>query len=292
MVNGQPMLPLTMGKPDEVRNLLINPQRIVDVGKARASNPLDTIAALVGDTTSIEALNQRTKGALRAAQQFRKSPVALGAIMDALLGDTQTMLTVGRNDTAAVKAMATAAALLGATEELTQLLQHFPLQPEQLTAAWLWAAAVGQVPILEKLHRYGVALTANIYGQTAIHGAARGNQPTGLQWLHKHGAALDPQNNSGETPLYGAAEENAVDCVKILLVHGADPTVTDNDGDTPLYVAARKNAVDCVTVLLAHGADPTVANKAGDTPFYIAQGKGHSAVVALLEAAIATAPKA
>ena len=61
-------------------------------------------------------------------------------------------------------------------------------------------------------------------------------------------------------------------------------------GETPLHEAARHNAVDCVTVLLAHGADPTVANNDGDTPLRIAQIKGHSAVAALLEAAIGKNP--
>ena len=150
--------------------------------------------------------------------------------------------------------MVTAAALLGATEELTQLLQHFRLQPEQLTDAWCRAARVGQVPILEELQRYGVALTVtDEYGMTAGHWAARGNQPTVLQWLHKHGVALDPRDDAGETPL---------------------------------HMAAENNAFDCVTVLLAHGADPTVANKDGHTPLRIAQDFGFSAVVALLEAAI------
>ena len=214
--------------------------------------PLDTIAALVGDTTSIEALNRRTKGALAAAQQLLKSPVALGAIMDALLGDTQTMLTVDRDDTAAVEAMATVAALLGATEELTQLLQHFPLKPKQLTAAWHWVAQVGHVPILEKLQRYGVALmVTDEYGETAVHEASRGNQPTVLQWLQKHGVALDPRSNSGNTPLYVAAENNTVDCVKVPLAHGADPTVSDNSGNTPLRLARDRDYSAVVALLEA-----------------------------------------
>ena len=78
--------------------------------------------------------------------------------------------------------------------------------------------------------------------------------------------------------------------LRSLLTAGAKVDQMTKASETPLYWAAAENAVDCVTVLLAHGADPTVANKKGETPLRIAQLNEHSAVVALLEAAIGKNP--
>ena len=198
--------------------------------------------------------------------------------MDAMLGDSQAMLTVDHSNTKAVVAMVTVAALLGAAEEMAQLLEHF--QPPD---AWLWAAQVGQVPILVRLHSYGVALASeNTYGQTAVPKAAKGNQPAALEWLLVQRVGPNTADTNGRTPLHWAVEKNAVDCVTLLLAHGADPNKATNDGETPLHWAARDNAVDCLTVLLAHGADPHIANKYRKTPLQIA----HSTAAALLAAVI------
>ena len=87
-------------------------------------------------------------------------------------------------------------------------------------------------------------------------------------------------------PLHAAARDNNHQLLRSLLTAGAKVDQMTKASETPLYWAAKKNAVDCVTVLLAHGADPTVAIEDGETPLQRALRKGHSAVVALLEAAI------
>ena len=51
-----------------------------------------------------------------------------------------------------------------------------------------------------------------------------------------------------------------------------------------LFIACQEGQVDAARLLLDNGAEVDRATKNGNTPLSIAKSKGHSAVVALLEA--------
>ena len=90
------------------------------------------------------------------------------------------------------------------------------------------------------------------------------------------------------TPLYIACQNGHVDAARLLLEKGAevDRAVSEGyyKGQTPLYAACQNGHVDAARLLLEKGAEVDRANKWGERPLSIAKRKGHSSIVALLEA--------
>ena len=60
----------------------------------------------------------------------------------------------------------------------------------------------------------------------------------------------------------------------------------DQYGRTQLYIACQQGHVDAARLLLDNGAEVDPATKKGTTPLAIAEERGHSSIVALLEAPI------
>lgn len=58
-----------------------------------------------------------------------------------------------------------------------------------------------------------------------MHKAAKKDYDKVLRLLIRHGAFLDPIDQSGSTPLITASSQGATKCVRILLEHGADHTI-------------------------------------------------------------------
>ncbi len=92
-------------------------------------------------------------------------------------------------------------------------------------------------------------------GTTALHWAARWNQPGIVTSLLQAGADVDAANRYGVTPLSLACMNGSVSVVATLLAAGADPNTRTPEGEMPLMTAARTGNADVVRLLLGSGAD-------------------------------------
>ena len=92
-------------------------------------------------------------------------------------------------------------------------------------------------------------------GTTALHWAARWNQPDIVTLLLQAGAGVDAANRYGVTPLSLACVNGGVSVVATLLAAGANPNTRTPAGETPLMTAARTGNADVVRLLLGSGAD-------------------------------------
>ncbi len=70
-------------------------------------------------------------------------------------------------------------------------------------------------------------------------------------------------------------------------VYDYDPNHSDIYGGTALMFAAAKGYAKMVVTLLAKGTDPTLKADSGVTALMLAKRRGHSAIVELLQAAMA-----
>ncbi|GJL68219.1 MAG: hypothetical protein NPIRA06_08540 [Nitrospirales bacterium] len=112
-------------------------------------------------------------------------------------------------------------------------------------------------------------------------------------------AGADPgeiEDKYGWSPLIFAANTGNLPTVKVLLLTDVDVNHQANDGITALIASAGQGSKEVVQILLAAGADMAIrATKLGgplnkglepaDTALSVAKRRGHSEVVALLEAA-------
>ncbi|MCG8340037.1 MAG: ankyrin repeat domain-containing protein [Cytophagales bacterium] len=84
------------------------------------------------------------------------------------------------------------------------------------------------------------------------------------------GASVNVKNNWGETPLHGAAKGGLVEVMQVLIAAGANVNAEDNRGETPLHKLARnaglESHTEAVKALIAAGADVNAKNNEGDTP--------------------------
>ena len=107
-----------------------------------------------------------------------------------------------------------------------------------------------------------------------------GGQIEIMQWLLKHGAALDARTKlKSRTSLHYAANDAEYLAVKLLLESGADINARDKSGETPLLLAIdRQRLTDgnnikryikpgyrerTIEILLTNGADPLIRNNYG-----------------------------
>ena len=137
----------------------------------------------------------------------------------------------------------------------------------------------------ECVERMAEASDAEFLLQAAV---VRGDIDAMTQLLD-NGAEVDQATKDGVTRLlYIACVEGHVDAARLLLDKGAevDRAMSEgwDKGKTPLYIACQQGHVDAARLLLEKGAEVDRATNWGATPLSIAKRKGHSAVVALLEA--------
>ena len=91
------------------------------------------------------------------------------------------------------------------------------------------------------------------------------------QALLDAGAKVDARSKGGLTALHYAARHNEPRIASLLLSAGADVNARAPKGMTPLHYAAQKGAEEVVQVLLSAGAKRTVQNAAHQTPAQIAK---------------------
>ena len=121
-------------------------------------------------------------------------------------------------------------------------------------------------------------------GSCALICAAKGGHRECVQFLLRHGAAVDVFDNEASTPLLEAVISDHTAVVWELLQAKADPNLCDKDGTSPLHWAAYFGGVDCVRSLLFHNANPMVRDDDG-TPEETATAKAHSECALLLKCA-------
>jgi ankyrin repeat protein len=106
------------------------------------------------------------------------------------------------------------------------------------------------------------------FGGSALHVLARGKHwwhPYALEFLLRHGANIELQNEKGETPLHVAVSSHQSagywkgTAVDILLRHGANPNRFDDDGSTPLNKALPN--IDLARKLIKYGANVNIGTK-------------------------------
>ena len=123
--------------------------------------------------------------------------------------------------------------------------------------------------------------TADPYGMTPVHWAARAFSMRCLGALLERGVDVNARNKAARVPLHlvaettplGDAAEDArqADVIRLLAEHGAELNAQDKKGRTPLHRATYEGQVDAVEALLAAGADPSIPNKSGKNAFAIAR---------------------
>jgi len=115
------------------------------------------------------------------------------------------------------------------------------------------------------------------------------NCPLITQFLLDNGAQINNKQGLFEsTPLHEAARTGSTDLVQLLLDNGADVNAQDEDGGTPLHCAAWNGHIGIAQLLLtqrAHIADTTLCDNYGESAIDLARNCGHTAIVALLQAA-------
>ena len=145
------------------------------------------------------------------------------------------------------------------------------------------AAYLGDVAKVKSLIEGGADVNAGTgTGWTALHYAARYNQPAVAEALMVAGARVDISDKLGTTPLHAAVEEGTLGMVQFLLAQGANCNSRDREGETPLYVAVRRGHVSVAEALMSGGADVNIGAAGGITPLYWAAQYGRLDVVRLL----------
>lgn len=186
-----------------------------------------------------------------------------------------------------------------------ELDEHSRVCPPSGTTLLHMAAAANLVDLIEPVVSdvKDVAIR-NMYGDTALHLAARWGHVTAGKILRGKGADQDAKNESGKTPLFEAASngnlefvewllDEGVDLgkkgdrgalqaaslggyesvVEILLGAGADVNAQGGRYGLPLLAAIHEGYVDQVQILLHAGADSLLADELGRTPLHIAASK-------------------
>lgn len=126
----------------------------------------------------------------------------------------------------------------------------------------------GNLQALEKLPGADKAFPdyKNSQGASALHIAVRSNKIDIIEYLLKHGAKLDAEDNDGRTPLIYTAVVNNIHAMEYLIKRGADINKCDTEKVPPLIFAIYKKNIDAVKFLLEKGAKVNVFTTKHATP--------------------------
>jgi len=107
-------------------------------------------------------------------------------------------------------------------------------------------------------------------GDTAMHVAARHDQPDCLAYLAAKGVSLDVRNMAGQTPLIIAALSGSLRALQWLLVHGAAVDLEDRDGYNALSYPILAHHHACTFALMHNGVQLDAVDAHGNKPFLLA----------------------
>ena len=122
-------------------------------------------------------------------------------------------------------------------------------------------------------------------GWTPLHLACFFGQPEVAEALIARGAEVRARsrNPMQNTPLHAAAAGRSKDAVRALLENGADVNARQEGGWTALHAASQNGDVEMVRLLIAGGADVQARAENQQNALDLALGKGHQAVVDVLD---------
>lgn len=158
----------------------------------------------------------------------------------------------------------------------------------------VFAASLGQIPILDLLLGYGVDVSLPTpHGITPLMGASKALQLDTMQFLLDKGADVTAIDNRGRSVLFYAAEKGGSDAIALLLSTGANISAADDDRWTALHYAASRGHADIVRILLEEGSDRHAITSRGCTALFYAVERGHIETLhVLLDAGLTTLDQA
>lgn len=134
------------------------------------------------------------------------------------------------------------------------------------------AAYKGYVGIIDYLNNAGIDIRAEgrKWREHPIHYAAMEDEVPAIEYLIRHGEAVDVRDKFGQTPLHLAALHGRSDAVHYLICNGHAVAVRDDTWETPLHYAARSNHVEVAQQLVALGHEIEPRTISGSTPMHVA----------------------
>ncbi|XP_029476158.2 ankyrin repeat family A protein 2-like [Oncorhynchus nerka] len=121
-------------------------------------------------------------------------------------------------------------------------------------------------------------------GFTPLMWAAAHGQIAVVEFLLQNGADPNLLAKGRESALSLACSKGYTDIVKMLIDCGVDVNEYDWNGGAPVLYAVHGNHVPCVEILLESGADPTIESDSGFNAMDMAVAMGHRNVQQVMEA--------
>lgn len=191
------------------------------------------------------------------------------------------------NSSTDIGSMIVSEAGLGHVEKLKNLLKAHPEKVDIVRSdktALQIASHQGFTAVVELLVQMGANVNLqDSEGDTALHYAAFGNQPSAATALLKGGADGNKRNKNKCSPLHVAVNKGHSEVVKTLLCYSCNVNAQDSFGDTVLHDAIAKDFTEIVELLVHfQGIDLSVKNKRGFNCLHHAALKGNERAVSLI----------
>src|SRR5688500_4810592 len=139
-----------------------------------------------------------------------------------------------------------------------------PAPPPLVEAVRVGEAAAARKRLKERLD----VNASEVDGTTALHWAARANDPATVELLLRAGARAKTANRYGVMPLSVACMNGNAAIIGLLLTAGADSNTALPGGETAMMTTARTGNIEGVYLLLEHGTE-VYANETGSELFDI-----------------------
>ncbi|MCU0779544.1 MAG: ankyrin repeat domain-containing protein [Akkermansiaceae bacterium] len=267
---------------------------------AGSDNP-EAVRFLLGHKLGVDAMSDLRETALmNAASRGRLQAVSLLVAAGAKVNGAETELGLTALMGAAIGGRMSPADLRAGTQSLGNCgpIADYPqiatllldkgadLRAKDRTGktALHWAAAVGNVAVLELLIARGADIEANEtpLGRTPLHFAAYGADAKTVAALVAKGASMAAKDATGLQPIHFAAQLGDAEILEFLIGKGADVTMTESHGATPLHLAVIAGQPKAVRALLSHEAPPTSLDHYMRSPLHFAAEHGSVEIVRLL----------
>ncbi|GKD07809.1 potassium channel AKT1-like protein, partial [Tanacetum coccineum] len=204
-------------------------------------------------------------------------------IMEAVLVDTENMLSQGRMD---VPLSLCFAVTRGDDVLLHKLLRRGGLDSNEMDSSGRTvlnlAAAKGSLECVLLLLDYGADPNKrDCEGNVPLWSAIMGRNDPVIKLLVDNGATL-ASGDVGDFASY-AVEQNSIDLLKDIIKHGGDVTVRNTIGTTALHKAISEEKTQVVEFLINNGANIDLPDVHGWTPRDLADHQAHEDILELFQ---------